>query len=68
MTMERPDLKAMQIRHEISSFLRHLLADDGKVEGGGGGGQEDIWFAVDGVKFHITIDWPKPALSGKGES
>ena len=59
MSDDRPDLKAMQLRHEISAFLRSGIADDGEVEGGGGLGREDIWFSVGGVKFHISIDWPK---------
>lgn len=56
---DRPDLKALQIRQEISAFLQNGIADDGKVDGGGGMGQEDIWFSVGGVEFHIAIDWPK---------
>jgi hypothetical protein len=55
-----PALKAMQIRHEISQFVDTTIADFDSVESGGGMGQEDIWFSVGGVRFHISIDWGKP--------
>lgn len=57
----RLDLKAMQIRRELSQFIKVAIADSETVDEGGGMGSEDIWFSVDGVKFHVTIGWPKDA-------
>jgi hypothetical protein len=53
-------MKALQLRHEIQTFLNNCVADQESVEGGGGMGSEDITLTVGGEAFHIQIHWAKP--------
>lgn len=53
-------MKALQLRHELQTFLSASIADNGETSGGGGLGSEDIILSVGGEAFHIQIHWAKP--------
>lgn len=55
---DRPDLRALQLRQEISLFLRNIVDQDTPIDTGGGMGSEDIHCTVDGWDFHIQIHNP----------
>lgn len=50
--------RAMQLRGEISTFLRNAVGA-ASVSGGGGMGSEDIYCDLDGWSFHIQIHAPR---------
>ena len=51
-------MKALSLRNEIIKFLETAVADNGEINGSGGGmGSEDIHVTVGGERFHIQIHW-----------
>jgi hypothetical protein len=46
----------MSVAEEIMSFLRLAVIDEGTgFDTGGGMGQRDVWFKVDGREYFMTL-------------
>ncbi|WP_104662839.1 hypothetical protein [Ensifer adhaerens] len=63
--MDRPDLRAFQLRQELQMLLRQITDEGSPMDSGGGLGSEDIWCVVDGHQFHIQISHDVKQLAAK---